>query len=238
MVPVDLGLFISNKFKSQDKPKMKLITEEINDVEILEESVNGKKSLYITGPFLQTEVVNRNNRCYPYTIMEKEVKRYNEKFIKEGRALGELNHPVSGPAINLDRVAIKITSLIPEGTTFIGKAKLLDTPMGKIAQALVNEGVKLGVSSRGVGSTRQSPKGYIEVCEDFMLATAADIVHDPSAPDAFVSSLYEGVEWIYDSKKKTWIAESIKNIIERDVQQRKLTEERKLQHFHKFLQLL
>lgn len=216
---------------------MKLITEEINDVEILEESVNGKKSLYITGPFLQAEVVNRNNRCYPYSIMEREVRRYTDKFIKEGRAVGELNHP-QGPAINLDRVAIKITSLVPEGNTFIGKAKLLETPMGKIAQALVNEGVRLGVSSRGVGSTRQSPKGYTEVCEDFMLATAADIVHDPSAPDAFVNGIYEGVEWIYDSRKKTWIAESIKNIIERDVQQRRLTEARKLQHFEKFLELM
>jgi len=215
---------------------MKLITEEVESVEILTENIGGKKTFYIKGPFLQTEVVNRNNRRYPFPIVEKEVKRYTEQYIKRGRALGELNHP-QGPTINLDRVSHQIVELYPNGTNFIGKAKLLETPMGKIAKSLLNEGVTLGVSSRGVGSVRQTNQGYMEVGEDFMLATAADIVADPSAPDAFVQGVMEGVEWIYDASRNSWLMERTKKKINRLVENRQF-EERKLELFNEFLNSL
>ena len=176
---------------------MKLITEEIESVEVLTETVNGKKTLYIQGPFLQTETTNRNNRRYGRVVMEREVKRYTENYICKGRALGELGHP-DGPTVNLDRVSHKIVSLEQRGNDFIGKAQILSTPMGKIVESLLKDGVCLGVSSRGIGSVRQNPAGYMEVGEDFMLATAADIVADPSAPDAFVQGIMEGKEWIWD----------------------------------------
>ena len=176
---------------------MKLITEEIESVEVITEEKNGKKTLYIQGPFLQSECVNRNGRMYPLSIMEREVKRYSEQYVQKGRALGELGHP-DGPTVNLDRVSHKIVSLQREGNNFIGKAQILSTPMGKIAESLLKEGVTLGVSSRGIGSVCQTKEGYTEVGEDFMLATAADIVADPSAPDAFVQGIMEGKEWIWD----------------------------------------
>jgi len=216
---------------------MKLITEEIQKVEFITEGKGANKRHYIRGVFLQSECVNRNGRMYPFSIMEKEVKRYNENFVLKGRALGELGHP-DGPTINLDRVSHKICELYRDGNNFIGKAQLLETPMGKIAKSLIGEGVTLGVSSRGVGSLKMTNEGHKIVGEDFMLATAADIVADPSAPDAFVQGIMEGKEWIYDSNKKVWITESIKNIIEKDVQRKRLTEERKLQHFEKFLNML
>ena len=216
---------------------MKLITEEIQKVEFIVEGKGAAKQCYIKGIFLQAEQVNRNGRMYPLSIMEREVTRYNENFIAKGRALGELGHP-DGPTVNLDRVSHKICELHRDGNNFIGKAKLLETPMGKIAKSLINEGVCLGVSSRGVGSLKMTNEGHKIVGEDFMLATAADIVADPSAPDAFVQGIMEGKEWVYNSNKKVWIAESIKNIIEKDVQRKKLTEERKLQHFEKFLNML
>lgn len=175
---------------------MKLISEEIEAVEVITEEKNGKKTLYIQGPFLQAEVVNRNRRCYPIDTMVNEVKRYTESFIDKGRALGELGHP-DGPQINLDRVSHKIVELRQEGNNFIGKAQILSTPMGKIASSLIGEGVKLGVSSRGMGSIFQK-NGINYVGEDFMLATAADIVADPSAPDAFVDGIMEGKEWVWD----------------------------------------
>ena len=216
---------------------MKLITEEIQKVEFITEGKGANKRHYIRGVFLQSECVNRNGRMYPFSIMEKEVKRYNENFVLKGRALGELGHP-DGPTINLDRVSHKICELYRDGNNFIGKAQLLETPMGKIAKSLIGEGVTLGVSSRGVGSLKMTNEGHKIVGEDFMLATAADIVADPSAPDAFVQGIMEGKEWVYDSNKKVWITESIKNIIEKDVQRKRLTEERKLQHFEKFLNML
>tara|TARA_B100001113_G_scaffold74132_1_gene57660 strand:- start:1240 stop:1887 length:648 start_codon:yes stop_codon:yes gene_type:complete len=175
---------------------MKLISEEIESVEVLTEEKDGKKTLYIQGPFLQAEIVNRNKRCYPLQTMVNEVKRYSESFVEKGRALGELGHP-DGPQINLDRVSHKITSLTQEGNNFIGKAQILSTPMGKIASSLIGEGVKLGVSSRGMGSII-SRDGVSYVGEDFMLATAADIVADPSAPDAFVDGVMEGKEWVWE----------------------------------------
>ena len=176
---------------------MKLIREEIENVEVIVEQRDGKKNLYIEGIFLQTEQPNRNRRIYSMPTMEREVKRYNEAFVQKGRALGELGHP-DGPTVNLDRVSHKIVSLQREGNNFIGKAKILSTPMGKIAESLLSEGVKLGVSSRGVGTLSPTKEGYNQVNNDFMLATAADIVADPSAPDAFVDGIMEGKDWIWD----------------------------------------
>ena len=176
---------------------MKLITEEIEKVKVITEEKNGKKSLFIEGIFLQADKPNRNKRMYEMRILEREVNRYNDSFITKGRALGELGHP-DGPTVNLDRVSHKIVDLHREGTNFVGKAKILETPMGKIAASLLGEGVSLGVSSRGVGTLRPTNEGYSVVGEDFMLATAADIVADPSAPDAFVSGIMEGKEWVWD----------------------------------------
>lgn len=213
---------------------MKLISEEIESVDILTEEKDGKKTLYITGPFLQAEVVNRNKRCYPIGTMVKEVGRYNEEFVSKGRALGELGHP-DGPQINLDRVSHKIVSLTQEGNNFVGKAQILHTPMGKIAESLLADGVKLGVSSRGMGSITQQ-EGVSYVGEDFMLATAADIVADPSAPDAFVDGVMEGKEWVWEGavlREKN--VSNIKKSINTLVDQKRL-EEHKLALFQKFLQ--
>jgi hypothetical protein len=176
---------------------MKLIREEIESIQVVTEESNGKKSFYITGPFLQGDIKNRNGRIYESRILAKEVKRYNESYVDKGRAMGELGHP-DGPTVNLDRVSHKITSLMQEGSNFIGKAKILSTPMGRIAEALLNDGVTLGVSSRGMGSL-QNRNGVNYVGEDFHLATAADIVADPSAPDAFVQGIMEGKEWVWDN---------------------------------------
>jgi len=176
---------------------MKLIREEIEQVEFIVENKNGKKSLFIEGVFLQGNIKNRNGRMYPMETLRREVARYNENHVLQGRALGELGHP-DGPTVNLDRVSHKIVSLRESGSNFIGKAKILSTPMGKIAESLISEGVKLGVSSRGIGSLRMTREGINVVGEDFMLATAADIVADPSAPDAFVEGIMEGREWVFD----------------------------------------
>ena len=173
---------------------MKLISEEIESVNFITEEKGGKKSHFIEGVFLQSDIKNRNGRMYPMNTLSREVGRYNESFIKKGRALGELGHP-DGPTVNLDRVSHKIISLNQEGKNFIGKAKILETPMGKIASSLLSEGVKLGVSSRGLGSIER--RGNMNVFkDDFMLSTAADIVADPSAPDAFVEGIMEGKEWV------------------------------------------
>ena len=176
---------------------MKLIREEIENVEVIVEERGGKKNLYIEGVFLQGDIKNRNGRLYPSNTLGREVARYNEAFVNKGRALGELGHP-DGPTVNLDRVSHKIMSLRQEGSNFIGRAKVLNTPMGNIAKNLLDEGVKLGVSSRGVGSVSMNNEGVNVVGEDFMLATAADIVADPSAPDAFVDGIMEGKDWIWD----------------------------------------
>ena len=176
---------------------MKLITEEISQVEIITEGKGSNKKLYIEGVFLQGELKNRNGRMYPIQTLAREVGRYNEAFVNKGRALGELGHP-DGPTVNLDRVSHKITSLVQEGNNFRGKAQILSTPMGKIASSLLDEGVKLGVSSRGVGSLQTTSEGCKIVGEDFQLATAADIVADPSAPDAFVDGIMEGREWVWE----------------------------------------
>ena len=213
---------------------MKLITEEIEKVEVITEEKNGVTSLYIQGIFLQADCPNRNKRLYEMKTLEREVKRYNESFICKGRALGELGHP-DGPSLNLDRVSHKIVSLVREGSNFVGKAKILSTPMGKIASSLLGEGVMLGVSSRGVGSLIPTNEGYSVVGEDFMLSTAADIVADPSAPDAFVNGIMEGREWCWQGGiLREKLAEQTQRRINTLVDQRKL-EEHKLNLFNDFL---
>ena len=216
---------------------MKLIREEIEKVEVLTEESNGKKNLFIKGIFLQAEQVNRNGRLYPGSIMEREVKRYNEQYVQKGRALGELGHP-DGPTVNLDRVSHKIVDLQREGNNFVGKAQILSTPMGKIAESLLKDGVTLGVSSRGIGSLTATKEGYKQVGEDFMLATAADIVADPSAPDAFVQGIMEGKEWIWDGGiLRERLAENTRRQIDQLTSQRQL-EEHKIELFDQFLNSL
>ena len=213
---------------------MKLIREEIESVEFLVEQKNGKKSMYIEGVFLQGNIKNRNVRMYPMETLRREVSRYNENHIQSGRALGELGHP-EGPTVNLDRVSHKIVSLKESGSNFIGKAKIMNTPMGNIAKNLIDEGVKLGVSSRGVGSLQQTKEGFAVVGEDFMLATAADIVADPSAPDAFVEGIMEGKEWVWDGGilREKFATKTYKQI-NTLVDQKKL-DEQKLNLFNDFL---
>jgi hypothetical protein len=214
---------------------VKLITEEIESVEFLVESKGGKKQLYIEGVFLQGNIKNRNGRMYPMETLRREVGRYNENHVAKGRALGELGHP-EGPTVNLDRVSHKIVSLRESGSNFVGKAKILNTPMGKIASSLVEEGVKLGVSSRGIGSLKMTKEGINVVGDDFMLATAADIVADPSAPDAFVEGIMEGKDWVWDGGVlREKYAEKTYATINTLVDQKKL-DEQKLDLFNQFLQ--
>ena len=176
---------------------MKLITEEISNAEYIVEETNGKKNYAIKGVFMQSDVKNRNGRIYPKEILQKEVARYNREFIQKNRAFGELGHP-DGPTVNLERVSHMIKSLTPEGSNFIGEARVLDTPYGKIVKSLIDEGASLGVSSRGMG-TLVNTGGANIVKDDFYLATAADIVADPSAPDAFVEGIMEGKEWVWNN---------------------------------------
>ena len=214
---------------------MKLISEEIQNAEYITEEVNGKKNYKIKGIFLQSDLKNRNGRVYPKQVLEQEVARYNREFINKKRAFGELGHP-DGPTVNLERVSHMITSLTPDGKNFIGEAKIMDTPYGKIVKGLIDEGAQLGVSSRGMGSIIQR-NGANYVKDDFYLATAADIVADPSAPDAFVEGIMESKEWVWDNGK----------LVERDIEawkqqireakQRKL-DEVKLNVFESFLKKL
>jgi len=215
---------------------MRLITEQNNDIEVLTEDKNGKSATYIKGIFLQTEITNRNGRMYRFDSMNREVSKYNEEFIQRGRALGELGHP-EGPTVNLDRVSHKIVELYPEGKNFIGKAKLLETPMGKIAKNLLEEGVQLGVSSRGLGSLKKEGTTSV-VADDFILSTAADIVADPSAPDAFVEGIYEGKEWtLVDGKIKEAQIEAVKKSLDNAPSKQELAE-RKIRAFDQFLRSL
>ena len=215
---------------------MRLIAEEISQADFLiEDSKDGKKNYYIEGVFLQAELQNKNGRKYPLNTLQREVAKYDENYIKGGRALGELGHP-EGPSINLDRVSHKIESLTEDGNNFIGRAKILETPMGQIAKNLLDEGIRLGVSSRGMGSLRKE-EGCNVVQDDFMLSTAADIVADPSAPDAFVDGIMEGKEWIWDNGllKESKVAE-----IKQEIDQATLIniQERKVAAFNKFLRSL
>ena len=221
-----------NQRLNQRNLPMKLITETIENVEVITEGKGDDKKLYIEGVFLQSEIKNRNGRMYPFSVLEKEVQRYNEEYVKTSRALGELGHP-DGPTVNLDRVSHRITSLRAEGNNFIGKAQILSTPNGNIAKALLEEGVKLGVSSRGMGSIDKREDCGV-VMDDFMLATAADIVADPSAPDAFVNGIMEGKEWAWDNGilKETKVAKYQRYM---DNATRKNLEERTLTVFNDFL---
>ena len=214
---------------------MKLISEEIPDAEYLIEDANGKKNYKIKGVFLQSDIKNRNGRVYPKEIMIKEVNRYNKEFVEKKRAFGELGHP-DGPTVNLERVSHMITNLQQDGSNYIGEAKIMNTPYGKIVKGLIDEGAQLGVSSRGMGSLEQR-NGANYVKSDFMLATAADIVADPSAPDAFVQGIMESKEWVWDNGR----------LVERDVDawrkeirsaSRRKLEEKKLEIFGNFLKNL
>lgn len=204
---------------------MKLITEHTNDVEYIVEGKN--KQQYIKGIFMQSDIQNQNGRIYPYSVLKKQVKEFNEKFVKQDRALGELGHP-SGPTVNLDRVSHVITELQEDGKNFIGKAKIIDTPNGKIVKNLLESGVRLGVSSRGLGSVKTNKEGVNEVQDDFVLSTV-DIVSDPSAPDAFVNGIMEGKEFSLTGE----IEYDIKNEIKKTVKAR--LEEKKIELFKKFM---
>jgi hypothetical protein len=217
---------------------MRLIKEDIrySDIQTLSEGTGANKKLYIKGPFLQAEKVNRNNRVYPQKIMDMAVEKYIQEYVNQNRALGELNHPPE-PVVNPERAAIMTTSLVKEGCYYIGTAKVLSTPMGKIVENLINDGVKVGVSSRGLGSLKQSRDGYNEVQEDFMLTTAADIVFDPSAQTAFVEGVYEQASWIYESG--AFVRLDLDMERERLIKARKADLlETKLQIFEKFLNQL
>jgi len=212
---------------------MKLITEHTNEIEYL---VEGKgKEQYIKGIFMQSDIKNQNGRVYPHAVLKKEVSNFNNKYVKEGRALGELGHPM-GPVINLDRVSHVIKELKEDGKNFVGKAKVMDTPNGKIVKNFISEGVKLGVSSRGMGSLKANKKGVNEVQGDFVLSTV-DIVADPSAPDAFVNGIMEGKEWVWENGV---IKEQDIDAMKKTIMNAKMKEldQKKLEVFHKFLQNL
>ena len=215
---------------------IRLIAESIEDVEyICEEKENGKKDYKIKGIFMQADVKNRNGRVYPMEVLDKEVKRYNKEYIKEKRAFGELGHP-DGPTVNLERASHMITALYPDGKNFIGEAKILKTPMGEIVKSLMDEGAKLGVSSRGMGSLDQK-NGANYVRNDFYLATAADIVADPSAPNAFVEGIMEGKEWVWNNGSLVEAElERAKQRIETRVRKKLATED--ALEFAKFLKML
>ena len=212
---------------------MILMTELNEDVQYVVEDVEGKKQYHIEGVWMQGDIGNRNGRRYPVAVLEKEVTRYNEQYISKNRAFGELGHP-SGPAINLDRVSHMIKSLKREGNNFIGRAKIMDSPMGNIVKNLIAEGAQLGVSSRGMGSIKEAKDGIMEVQDDFYLATAGDIVADPSAPDAFVRGIMEGVEWVWDNGLlKAQKIEQYKEQINRGARN-KLSEETAIKVFKQF----
>ena len=215
---------------------VKLIAEAVEEVEyITEEKEGGGKNYKIRGIFMQADIKNRNGRIYPMEVLDEEVRKYNKNFIEQNRAFGELGHP-DGPTVNLERVSHMITSLKPDGKNFIGEAKIMDTPMGKIVKNLMDEGAKLGVSSRGMGSLKQKGGANV-VSDDFYLATAADIVADPSAPNAFVEGIMEGKEWVWNNGALLE-AELVEMNKEFDAKQARLDESRKALAFAKFLKRL
>lgn len=212
---------------------MKLITELNEDVKYIIEEKEGKKHVFIEGIIMQGEIENRNGRMYKINTLEKEMNRYNEQYVTKNRAYGELGHP-SGPTINLERACIMFKKLYREGNNIMGKAKVLDTPMGNIVKGLVGEGASLGISSRGMGSIKENSNGIMEVQDDFHLATAGDIVADPSAPDAFVRGIMEGVEWVWDNGLlKAERVEQYKQEINRGARQ-KISEETAIKVFNQF----
>ncbi len=213
---------------------MKLITELNEDVKYLIEEREGKKNMFIEGIIMMGETVNKNFRKYPITVLEREMNRYNEQYVSKNRAYGELGHP-SGPTINLERACIMFKSLRREGNNIVGRAKVLDTPMGNIVKGLINEGANLGISSRGMGSVKEGKDGVMEVQDDYYLATAGDIVADPSAPEAFVRGIMEGVEWIWDNGVlKAQKLEQYKEEINSGAR-RKISEETAINLFKQFL---
>lgn len=217
---------------------MKLITEMVEDLHFIKEEAGADKpkQYFVEGIIMQGDVVNRNGRMYPKKTLFNEAKRYREVYIENNRAYGELGHP-KGPTINLDRVSHYFVELREEGSNIVGKAKIMDTPKGKIVKSFIDEGVSLGISSRGVGSMKKNPKGYSEVQEDFTLATAGDIVSDPSAPEAFLRGVMENAEWYYDEVSRTWqskqILDEVRNTAKKDL--KKLDEKRLLSAFNRFL---
>ena len=217
---------------------MKLISESIEDIEyITEDDAEGKKNYRIRGVFLQAEVKNRNGRIYPMSVLEKEVSRYNKEYVQKNRAFGELGHP-DGPTVNLERVSHMITKLHPDGKNFIGEAKIMDTPYGKIVKNLINEGAKLGVSSRGMGSL-EPRRGAQVVKDDFYLATAADIVADPSAPNAFVEGIMEGKEWVWQNGAvKEMDIEAYRKELDWNYERVQAREEKNAEIFENFLSKL
>ncbi len=214
---------------------MKLIAEHLDDIEYITEADDtGAKKYKIKGVFMQSEMKNRNGRMYPHTILESEVKRYNKEYVNQRRAFGELGHP-EGPTVNLERVSHMITKLTPNGKDFIGEAKIMDTPYGKIVKNLIDEGAKLGVSSRGMGSL-ESRQGMQVVKDDFYLATAADIVADPSAPNAFVEGIMEGKEWVWDNGLiKEMDIEAYKKILEMKTVKRQVRIDNQISIFEDFM---
>lgn len=214
------------------------VNETVNIVEEVLDEATGKKNLYIEGVFMQSNVKNRNGRVYPTEVLDKEVARYNQEYVEKKRAFGELGHP-QGPTINLERVSHLITDLKKDGDNYMGKAKIMDSPYGQIVKGLIGEGATLGVSSRGMGTLKPNRDGVNEVQKDFYLATAADIVADPSAPDAFVNGIMEGVEWVWDNGAlKAVDLEQIKEQIESDTESRRSREERSLRAFESAMKLL
>jgi hypothetical protein len=197
-----------------------LIKEIVEDVQYITEATeDGKgKNYFIEGIIMQGDIKNRNGRMYPSNVLEKEMKRYNEVYVSKNRAYGELGHP-AGPTINLDRVSHMFTELKQDGSNIVGRAKIMETPMGKIVKNLIDEGGLVGISSRGMGSIKQNKNGIMEVQDDFMLATAGDIVADPSAPDAFVKGVMEGVEWIYDVASSSWQMANAFDQIEEEIRE-------------------
>ena len=214
------------------------VNETVNIVEEVLDEATGKKNLFIEGVFMQSNVKNRNGRVYPTEVLDKEVDRYNKEYVEKKRAFGELGHP-QGPTINLERVSHLITDLKKDGDNYMGKAKIMDSPYGQIVKGLIGEGATLGVSSRGMGTLKPNKDGVNEVQKDFYLATAADIVADPSAPDAFVNGIMEGVEWIWDNGAlKAVDLDQIKEQIESDTESRRSREERSLRAFQSAMELL
>lgn len=221
---------------------MKLITEVTESISSICESKDEKKSWFIEGIWLQSNIKNRNGRVYPRSILENQVERYNRDYVKENRAVGELGHP-DGPSINHDRVSHKIIELKQDGDNFIGRAKIMNTPTGKIVQEFLEEGIKIGVSSRGMGSIKENSQGIMEVQDDFFLSTAGDIVHDPSAPNAFVNGIMEGVEWLWDdgvlkASRVEETADAARRRIEEAVRSRELDQRKKAAIFETFIRSL
>lgn len=216
-----------------------LIKEIVEDVHyITEANESGEKNVFIEGIIMQGDIKNRNGRIYPSNVLVREMNRYNDNYVSKNRAFGELGHP-QGPTINLDRVSHMFTELKADGANVVGRAKIVNTPMGETVKGLISSGAQLGISSRGMGSVKPNKQGIMEVQNDFMLATAGDIVADPSAPDAFVKGIMEGVEWIYDVAASSWVAANTFDQIEEEVKQtKKLDEQFAIKMFEKFLKSL